>query len=133
MESVTDALLVVVLMVFPAGFLMPMFSIGAVLSFHALEMPDYPPPYIGFLAAQNDPDHPKHLLGRLMGDRYSPKPHPNHVLAGSMNVFGLAMCNVVPVVALVSPYALLAVGFFLWEGLWFWWLRGFVVDSRRSE
>jgi hypothetical protein len=50
-----------------------------------------------------------------------------------MNVFGLAMCNVVPVVALVSPYALLAVGFFLWEGLWFWWLRGFVVDSRRSE
>jgi hypothetical protein len=135
----SDDLFVAGLLLFAAAWMIPMASIGAAQSYHRLEMPSYANPYLGFLASRNDPDHPGHLLGKLLvGERSSEIPHPNHVLAGFANLALIAVVNLLPLVVLFAndPYEtgslarVMAAAFFVFEVAWFWWFRRFVAENQ---
>ena len=136
-----EDLFVGVLMLAQVGVLIPMFSIGVALSYHLVRLPNHAPEYVWFLAGQNDPDNPKYLLGRfLVGDRYSRQPHPNHAVAGAINLLLLVICNLLPLAIVVSgnredatERLLFQVAFFVCEGFWFWWFSRFVSANRRSD
>ena len=139
MGTGSDDLLVAGLLLFVAAWMLPEASIGAALSFHKVEMPSYANPYVGFLASQNDPDHPRYLLGKLLvGERSTELPHPDHVLAGFANLVLIAVSNLLPLVVLLandpretgSLASLMGIAFFVFEGVWFWWFRRFVADNR---
>jgi len=130
MGNLSDTLLVGGILFADLLFLVPLFSIGAALSYHWLGLPVDAPFYVDFLIQQNDPDHPRYLLGRvLVGDRYLGRPHSTHVLAGFINLFLLVDCNLMPVVFNVVPgpaggaswlLRLFTIAFFVSELLWLW-------------